>query len=287
MAVHATRVLLVSDAAPDDRHIGAVVDALESAGFSVRLSASEDSPGEMAARYRPDVAVVSLTGERGPGADRQAVVVVDALARDHGVPVVVVDSGFGAAIPPGGDRGAAPADGITVVDDDAPVVTRLTSVLRGRYAGESSTLEAGDIVIDEAGRLALRADEPLDLTRLEFDLLVYFVRHRNRVLNRTALLAAVWHNEPVTPNAIEALVSKLRAKLEAEGPRVIHTVRGVGYVLRVEGTSPFDVRKHRLQAQRERLVRERDVAVAKRNQLRRLRLAQDAGTIAGWDLEPG
>jgi DNA-binding response OmpR family regulator len=93
------------------------------------------------------------------------------------------------------------------------------------------TVQVGDLVVCADARIARRAGEDLDLTRIEFDLLVEFLRHRNRVLTKQALLGSVWHHEPVTPNAIEARISRLRAKLERRGPRVIHTIRGVGYVL--------------------------------------------------------
>jgi DNA-binding winged helix-turn-helix (wHTH) protein len=93
------------------------------------------------------------------------------------------------------------------------------------------TVTVGDLVVCADARIARRGGKRLDLTRIEFDLLVEFLRNRNRVLTKDALLASVWNHEPVTPNAIEARVSRLRAKLEQAGPRVIHTVRGVGYVL--------------------------------------------------------
>jgi DNA-binding winged helix-turn-helix (wHTH) protein len=93
------------------------------------------------------------------------------------------------------------------------------------------TVTVGDLVVCADARIARRGGQRLDLTRIEFDLLVEFLRNRNRVLTKDALLASVWNHEPVTPNAIEARVSRLRAKLEQAGPRVIHTVRGVGYVL--------------------------------------------------------
>jgi DNA-binding winged helix-turn-helix (wHTH) protein len=89
----------------------------------------------------------------------------------------------------------------------------------------------GDLVVCADARRARRAGVDLDLTRVEFDLLVEFLRHRNRVLTKDALMASVWHHEPVTCNAIEARISRLRAKLERRGSRLIHTVRGVGYVL--------------------------------------------------------
>jgi DNA-binding response OmpR family regulator len=92
-------------------------------------------------------------------------------------------------------------------------------------------LTTGDLVVMPEARAASRAGEDLELTRIEFDLLYELLRHANRVLTKETLLRRVWRHEPVTANAIEARVSRLRAKLERRGPRVIHTVRGVGYVL--------------------------------------------------------
>jgi DNA-binding response OmpR family regulator len=94
-----------------------------------------------------------------------------------------------------------------------------------------SSVAAGDLVVIPESRIARRRGEDLHLTRIEFDLLVELLRHVNRVLTKEALLRSVWQHEPVTANAIEARVSRLRAKLERLGPRLIHTVRGVGYVL--------------------------------------------------------
>ena len=295
MGPTARRVLLVDDGRETDVAVLDIAEALATAGFSVRVAGSAESAGDAAARFRPDLAVVSTTAGGAPAQGGEAVgAIVHRLRCDHGVPVIVV--GAEPADPPvpalvdlrsePADRGEPPL--VDVGSEPAahderrvgplgaeatverlvgtPMVEQVTSLLSG--TGGSSTLEAGDLVVDEAGRVALRADEPLDLTRLEFDLLAFFVRHRNRVLTREALLVNVWRNGAVTPNAIEAAVSKLRTKTERLGPRLIHTVRGVGYVLRVEGTSPFDLRRRSLVAERQRLVRQREQVLARREQLR-------------------
>jgi DNA-binding response OmpR family regulator len=275
MVPNARRVLLVDDG---QAAVPAVVDiaaALELAGFTVRIAgAGDEPPTAVAARFRPDVAVVSVGSDVSSGADELSTV-VHSLRSDHGVPVLVVGSDDAVA-----DRAplAMLQTGATGRARAEPVVSQLASVLHETPQAGSPTLEAGDVVVDEAGRLALRADEPLDLTRLEFDLLAYFVRNRNRVVSREALMSSVWRGVPVTPNAVEAVVSKLRAKLERLGPRLVHTVRGVGYVLRVQGTSPFDLRRHALLAERDRIVRERDEVVARREELRRARLAMGDGS---------
>jgi two-component system, OmpR family, response regulator MprA len=82
-----------------------------------------------------------------------------------------------------------------------------------------------------------RGERPVALTTREFDLLLCFLRHPRQVLTREQLLDAVWGSDvAVTPNAVDVYVGYLRGKLEADGePRLIQTVRGVGYVLR---TSP-------------------------------------------------
>lgn len=66
----------------------------------------------------------------------------------------------------------------------------------------------------------------------EFELLATLGRHRGRVLSKVRLLSLVWGYDAYDPNVVEAHVSALRAKLEAHGPRLVHTVRGAGYVLR-------------------------------------------------------
>jgi DNA-binding response OmpR family regulator len=249
MLPSARRVLLVEEGSHRDPAVAEIANALETAGYSVRVAEPDDSPNDVAACYRPDIAVISLApgdGPRQPGVGA----VARQLEQDHGVPVVVVAAQAAEPVPVPSEPSEAGA-----------VVSRLSSVLHEVEPGPSRSLQAGDVVVDEAGRVALRADEPLDLTRLEFDLLAHFVRNRGRVLTREALLSSVWANEPVTSNAVEAVVSKLRAKLEARGRRIIHTVRGVGYVLRVEGTSPFDA--HR--PARERRARRRSQGTLSRD----------------------
>src|SRR5258708_5453590 len=80
----------------------------------------------------------------------------------------------------------------------------------------------------------LRAERPIDLTQREFELLEYLMRNERIVISRQRLLDEVWGYDPFsTTNTIEVFVSNLRRKLEADGePRLLHTIRGAGYVLR-------------------------------------------------------
>jgi DNA-binding response OmpR family regulator len=115
------------------------------------------------------------------------------------------------------------------------VSARLHALLRRRPLAESERVVAGDIELDPAGFTARRAGRDLTLTRREFELLALFVRHPGEVLDRRRLHEEVWGYtfDPGT-NVTDVFVGYLRRKLEVAGePRLLHTVRGVGFVLRV------------------------------------------------------
>ena len=112
------------------------------------------------------------------------------------------------------------------------LVARLHALLRrGAPAAVGELLVAGDLRLDPARRLASRGGAELDLTRREFDLLEAFLRHPGLVLSRTQLLEQVWgYDWEADGNVVDVFVGYLRRKLGE--PRVIQTVRGVGFVLR-------------------------------------------------------
>ena len=89
-----------------------------------------------------------------------------------------------------------------------------------------------DLVIDEDGVRVSRNGDELTLTKTEFRLLVTLVRHHGIVLSKRQLLANVWGFDDYDENLVEVHVSSLRRKIERCGPRMIHTVRGIGYVVR-------------------------------------------------------
>jgi DNA-binding response OmpR family regulator len=115
------------------------------------------------------------------------------------------------------------------------VTARLQALLRRRPATQDAAVTAGDLSLDPRARAAARGDRELSLTRREFDLLHLFLRHPGEVLDRARLHEEVWGYtfDPGT-NIADVFVGYLRRKLEADGePRVLQTVRGVGFVLRV------------------------------------------------------
>lgn len=122
-----------------------------------------------------------------------------------------------------------------VVDPYHPLeLVRRVDLLASSVALTGRVTWAGDTMVDEGARSATRAGCDLLLTRKEFDLLAHLVGHQGQVQGREVLLQAVWSSTDYNPNVIEVTVSTLRQKLERLGPRIIHTVRGIGYVCRPE-----------------------------------------------------
>ena len=119
------------------------------------------------------------------------------------------------------------------------LLARLRALLRRtgpEDAAESALLTFGDLTLDPATREVYRGKRGISLTRTEFALLEMLMANPRRVLTRSRILEEVWGFDfPTSGNALEVYVGYLRRKTEAQGePRLIHTVRGVGYVLRFE-----------------------------------------------------
>lgn len=113
----------------------------------------------------------------------------------------------------------------------AELVARIRALLR-RLGRISQVVEVDDLVIDPDAGIVFRAGQQVELTATELRLLCYLADHRGRVLSPTQILTQVWGYEEYADNLIQVHISALRRKIEAHGPRLIHTVRGLGYVLR-------------------------------------------------------
>jgi two-component system response regulator MprA len=117
----------------------------------------------------------------------------------------------------------------------AELVARVRALLRrARERPATATRRVGDLVLDPSTHEVRRGGRVVRLTRREFDLLALFLDNSGTVLARERLLTEAWgFQSPVETNAVDVYVGYLRRKLEEDGePRLIHTVRGVGYVLR-------------------------------------------------------
>jgi DNA-binding response OmpR family regulator len=117
----------------------------------------------------------------------------------------------------------------------AELLARIRALLRRGRPSDVLRLKAGDLELDLVTRRAARGDRALDLTPREFELLEYLLRHQGHLVSREMLAHEVW-KEPrrATPidNVIDVQMTRLRKKVDTEGARLIHTVRGVGFVLR-------------------------------------------------------
>ena len=118
-----------------------------------------------------------------------------------------------------------------VPDDDAlEAAQRVRARLREHRLREPRTLQVGDLSIDLTTRQAQRGSRSVELSPREFDLLAYLMLRADEVARRATLFEAVWHyRRERASNVLEVYVARLRRKLDS--PPIIHTVRGVGYVL--------------------------------------------------------
>lgn len=222
-ATATTKVLVVDD---DEFMCEALSMALGAKGFDVRTEADGVGITGALAEFRPDIALVDLNlpkGVSGVDVTRRLRTVTD-------IPVLFVS---------GSDRVTDRLAGFEVGADDfvtkpfsiSELIARMDAVLRRCRQTRSTAVEVGDLVIDESARLVTRGGNVIPLRNLEFQLLAMFARHPGQVLSKHQLLDAVWGFVSSDVNLVEVHVSHLRRKLEKHGPRVIHTVRGVGYVL--------------------------------------------------------
>jgi len=219
--------VLVVDDEPAIRR--ALDRALRLEGFTVRTAAGGKAALDAIAEAVPDVIVLDIAMP-----DIDGVTVTSRLrAGGIDVPICVVS-----ARDEVDDRVAglqAGADDYVVKPFALPeLVARLHALLRRRPQSPSVPMLVGDLHVDPARRQVRRGSRHIELTRREFDLLETFVRHPGLVLTRAQLLTNVWgYDFEVDSNVVDVFVGYLRRKLEAEGEeRLLHTVRGVGFVLR-------------------------------------------------------
>jgi two-component system, OmpR family, response regulator MprA len=219
------RVLVVED---DDDIAGALRRSLRLEGYDVRLAEDGVSALEESTLFEPDAVVLDLGLPRLDGVE------VCRRLRDAGdVPILMLTArdGLDDRIE-GLDSGAD--DYLVKPFERQELLARLRALLRRRPPRGSAFLTVGDLRLNPDTREARRGERHLDLTTREFELLEYLMRNERLVLSRERLLEDVWgYNVLVETNTVDVFVSNLRRKLEEDGePRVLHTMRGAGYVLR-------------------------------------------------------
>ena len=219
------RVLVVED----DEEIAQVQQrSLRLDGYEVRLAADGEAALDAAAAYRPDLVILDLGLPRLDGME-----VARRLRAADDVPILMLTAR---------DALEARVEGLDAGADDylikpferQELLARLRALLRRRPPRGSASLVVADLALNPDTHEVHRSERTIELTQREFELLEYLMRNERIVVPRQRLLEEVWGYDPfATTNTIEVFVSNLRRKLEAGGePRLLHTIRGAGYVLR-------------------------------------------------------
>lgn len=223
----------------DDVSLAAAVRrSMEYAGFAVTVV--HDGPAALAhaARHLPEVVILDLGL---PGLDGLAVCrALRGLAEEGAGPMVLMLTARDATTDRVAGLDAGADDYLVKPFAFEELQARVRALLRRRPAALSAPaagaapLGVEDLRVDPVTRQVRRGSREIELTAQEFELLCFFARHPRHVLSRDQLLQAVWGGgSAATSNVVDVYVGYLRSKLEAGGePRILHTVRGAGYVLR-------------------------------------------------------
>ncbi|PZO56263.1 MAG: DNA-binding response regulator [Leifsonia xyli] len=213
------RILVVDD---DDTIRLSVVTALRSEGFTAEGASDGTDLSSRLVAFRPDLVVLDWMM---PGPSGIRLLPVIRAAGDTAVIMLTARDEVDDRL-----RGFAEGADDYVVKPFtvAELVARVGAVLR-RRGRLPQTVTVGDLVVDPDAAVARRAGGALDLTATEFRLLQLFAESRGRTLSKAQILSQVWGYDDYDPNLVEVHLSALRRKMEARGPRLIHTVRGLGY----------------------------------------------------------
>ena len=221
------RVLVVED----DEDIAQVLQrSLRLEGYEVRLAADGEAGLEQTHAFLPDLIVLDLGLPKLDGME----VARRMRSDDDDTPILILTArdALDARVE-GLDSGAD--DYLVKPFERQELLARIRALLRRRPPRGMAPLRVGDLMLNPDTHEVTRGERSIDLTQREFELLEYLMRNERLVISRQKLLDEVWGYDPFSiTNTIEVFVSNLRRKLEAGGePRLLHTVRGAGYVLRV------------------------------------------------------
>ena len=219
------RVLVVED----DEDIADVLRrSLRNEGYEVRTSGDGVDALDVAAGFVPDLVILDLGLPRLDGVE-----VCRRLRDDSDVPILMLTARAETE-----DR----VDGLDSGADDYLVkpferkelLARIRALLRRRPPRGSASLQVGDLTLNPATREVKRGEREIELTNREFELLEYLMRNERLIVSRERLLDDVWGYDPsAATNTIDVFISNLRRKLESgDEPRLLHTKRGAGYVLK-------------------------------------------------------
>lgn len=232
---HAAQILFVEDEPSISEPF---CRALEREGFEAVVAATGERALVLADQLEPDLILLDLNLPDRDGRD-----VCRELRRESDVPIVMLTArGTETDRIVGLELGAD--DYVVKPFSSQEVISRIRAVLRraGSAPARMTVIRIGGLEIDEGSRTVQLDDEPLELTRKEFDLLLDLARHAGQVVKREDLMARVWDiNWFGSTKTLDVHIRSLRKKLgdDADDPRFIATVRGVGFrFAEVEGAGP-------------------------------------------------
>ncbi len=221
------RVLVVED---DADIAGVLRRSLDKEGYDVRVAGDGEAALDQAGDFAPDAVVLDLGLPKLDGVE-----VCRQLRTGGDVPILILTArdALDARVE-GLDSGAD--DYLVKPFEREELLARLRALLRRRPPRGSAFLVVGDLRLNPDTREAFRGDRELELTAREFELLEHLMRNTRIVVSRQSLLDEVWGYHPFAEtNTVDVFISNLRRKLEQGGEaRLLHTIRGAGYVLRDE-----------------------------------------------------
>jgi DNA-binding response OmpR family regulator len=219
------RVLVVED---DVDIAGVLRRSLDKEGYEVRVAGDGPAALSESGLFEPDAVVLDLGLPRLDGVE-----VCRRLREDGDVPILILTARDAVdARVEGLDSGAD--DYLVKPFEREELLARLRALLRRRPPRGSAFIVAGDLRLNPDSREVFRGEREIELTAREFELLEHLMRNERIVVSRQALLDEVWGYDPFAEtNTVDVFISNLRRKLEAGGEeRILHTVRGAGYVVR-------------------------------------------------------